>query len=29
MYANIKKFGVKLASIRAYRSLIIKENAGY
>ena len=29
MYADIKNYGVKLAIIRAYRNLIIRENAGF
>ena len=29
MYVDIQKYGVKLAIIRSYRKLIIRENAGY
>ena len=29
MYADIKKYGVKLAIIRAYPNLFIRENGGY
>ena len=29
MYADIQKYREKLATIRAYRKLMIRENAGY